>query len=178
MRSLIVVLAFAFSLSSYAINMTPGYWEYKTNLAVNPMMEQMLKKLERMPPEQKKMVMQMMKAKMGGGKNVDLQGSNQITKKCMTKEDIAKMEVELQRGFKKEKDCTFKVTERTKSSIKGSMKCKDEKRNVSVDLKMKDSKNGVNKTTSLMTDKPVVTTLTWLSAKCPGQKSKKGSDLE
>lgn len=175
MKSLIL-LSLIFFFNTYSLEMKPGLWEYETEMTGNPQMKMMMDKLKSMPPAQREMVKKMIEQKMGGPVGFSDKGT--VTTKCLTNDDIAKMESMIKKDIVKD-GCKFKVTKSSKTVLKGNMECEDEKKNVKISLKMDSSKSGTNELISAMSTKPVKTTMKWKSAKCSKAKEKtKNKKLE
>jgi hypothetical protein len=161
---------FLIPMFSYALDMSPGLWEYQTELSVNPKMKMMLEQLKNMPPAQRNMVKKMIEQKMGG--SIDLNEKGTVTRKCLSKNDIANMQEKLKKEIIKD-GCKFKVNESSKTVLKGSMNCDDKKKNVTISLVMGSSKSGLNETTTSMSEKPIKTSMKWVKSDCAGKKKEK-----
>jgi len=166
---LLAFFVFLYSSYSSALEMKPGLWEYETEMTANPQMKMMMEKLKSMPPAQREMVKKMIEQKMGGSVGFSEKGT--VTTKCLTEKEIADMEKMIKKDIVKD-GCKFKVTESSKTTLKGNMECEDEKKNVKISLKMNSSKSGTNELVSAMSAKPIKTKMTWKSAKCSKSKKK------
>ena len=123
-RYLAVAACFVFSACAVqAQNMKPGLWEVSSTMGGNPRMDDAMAKMQAqlasMPPEQRKMVEDMMAKKgvaMSGG---GAAGAGFTAKACITKEMAEKHDVpRQQRG-----DCTNTAPERTATGMKFTYTC-------------------------------------------------------
>lgn len=101
----------------------------------------MLEQLKNMPADQRDMVKKMIEQKMGG--SIDLNEKGTVTRKCLSKNDIANMQEKLKKEIIKD-GCKFKVQESSKTVLKGDMNRDDKEENVSISLIMDSSKSGLN----------------------------------
>jgi hypothetical protein len=107
------------SLSAYAqVRMRPGLWEHSYTMKsqsgqMEKSMAEMQQQMASMPPEQRKMVEQMM-AKQGMG--MGTQGKS--VRMCVTKEQAERDELPQQEG-----NCTQQVVERRGNTVKMKFSC-------------------------------------------------------
>ena len=122
-RNLSTVLIFlAISAGANAQNMKPGLWEITNNVQsggkdMTAAMAQMQKQMAAMPPEQRKMVQDMM-AKQGVQMGAGGAGGMSI-KMCLTQEMVERNEV----APKQHGDCTHTTSPRVGGTMKYSFKC-------------------------------------------------------
>lgn len=110
--------AAAFATGASAQNLKPGLWEVTNKMGgsgdMGAAMAQMQKEMANMPPEQRKMMQEMMKkqgVQMGPGGGM----SSRI---CMTKEMTERNEVPAHQG-----DCRMTNQQRSGNTLKFAMKC-------------------------------------------------------
>ncbi len=118
----ITILAMA-ALGAHAQSTRPGLWEMNSKMGGNPeldaAMAQMQQQMAAMPPEQRKMMQDMM-AKQG----VNIApgaGGGMSVKVCITPEMAARQEMPTQT----EGECTTTITSRSASSMKMNFVCKN-----------------------------------------------------
>jgi hypothetical protein len=120
--SLLCVVAAACPVSQ-AQSVKPGLWEITNKMGGSPKMDDAMAKMEKqmaaMPPEQRKMMQDMM-AKKGIGMGGQAQGGGTVVKICMSKEMADKQHF----PSHSQGDCTTTVTDKTASSLKMSFICK------------------------------------------------------
>jgi hypothetical protein len=107
--------------ATHAQNIKPGLWEFTTQMAggsgkMADAMAQAQKQLESMPPEQRKMMQDMM-AKQGVQMGTSAGGGMTI-KVCMTQEMVDRNEVSSHQG-----DCTHTNSPRSGNTMKFSFVC-------------------------------------------------------
>lgn len=106
------------SYNLYASEMKPGLWEVKMKIfsdgkEFDPMAE-VKKQLEKMPPEQRKMILDGM-AKESGAKN-------NLSEVCYTKEMLKDPQ---KIGSEEDKDCKYVVKSQTSRKVVSTFKCVD-----------------------------------------------------
>lgn len=110
-------------LGASAQSTRPGLWEVNSKMGGNPEMEaamaQMQQQLAAMPPEQRKMMQDMM-AKQGVSMAPGAGGA-MVVKVCITPEMAAKQQMPTQT----EGECTTTVTSRSASAMKLNFVCKN-----------------------------------------------------
>ena len=122
MKAPTVLVAAALACASFAAaaQMAPGLWEH--NIQMKPAaggetdgkMAEMQAQMASMPPEQRKMVEQMM-----ASRGVAMSGQGMTVKACITKEEAERKTVpQMGRG-----ECTLDVVSRTASSVKVKWQC-------------------------------------------------------
>ncbi len=121
-RSLIAVALLGASLGLHAQTMKPGLWEitHKSHMGspgMNDKMAEMQKQMADLPPDQKKMMQDMM-AKQGVQMGASGPGGGMSVKTCMTKEMIEKNEVPSGQG-----DCTSTASPRVGNTQKIAFSC-------------------------------------------------------
>ena len=108
------------ALPASAQTTRPGLWEVTSKLSGNPEMEQAMAQMQKqfasMPPEQRKMMEDMM-AKQGVVMGASANGVS--TKICITKEMADRKELPMQQ----EGDCKNTISERTSTSAKMTYSC-------------------------------------------------------
>ncbi len=113
-------LAAFMALPASAQTTRPGLWEITSKMSGNPEMEQamaqMQKQMASMPPEQRKMMEDMM-AKQGMAVGVGANGFS--TKICVTKEMADRKELPVQQ----EGDCNNTISERSSTGAKMTYSC-------------------------------------------------------
>ena len=121
-RRLIAVALLGASLGLHAQTMKPGLWEitHKSSMGspgANDKMAEMQKQMADLPPDQKKMMQDMM-AKQGVQMGASGPGGGMSIKTCMTKEMIEKNEVPSGQG-----DCTSTASPRAGNTQKIAFSC-------------------------------------------------------
>ena len=115
------MLATACTLAA-AQSIKPGLWEVSTKMGGNPEMDkamaQMQQQMAAMPPEQRKMMQDMM-AKQGGAMPTVGSGGGMAMKVCITPEMAARNDMPTQT----EGDCTTTVTSRSGNTMKMKFVC-------------------------------------------------------
>ena len=113
----------ASALGAHAQSTRPGLWEINSKMGGNPEMDaamaQMQKQMASMPPEQRKMMEDMM-AKQGVNISAGA-GGGMSMKVCITPEMAARQEMPTQT----EGDCTTTITSRSASAMKMNFVCKN-----------------------------------------------------
>jgi hypothetical protein len=113
----------ASALSAQAQSTRPGLWEVNSKMGGNPEMDaamaQMQKQMASMPPEQRKLMEEMM-AKQGVSIGAGT-GGGMLVKMCITPEMAARQEMPSQT----EGDCTTTITSRSASVLKMNFVCKN-----------------------------------------------------
>jgi hypothetical protein len=108
--------------AAWAQSTKPGLWEIQHKMGGNPEMDkamaEMQKQLAAMPPEQRKMMQDMM-AKQGGGMPTMGAGGAMAMKVCITPEMAARNDMPQQT----EGDCTTTITSRSGSTLKMKFVC-------------------------------------------------------
>ena len=121
-RHLLAALAAGtFAIGASAQNLKPGLWEVTNNMKsgsgeMEKSMAQMQQQMASMPPEQRKMMEDMMAKqgmKMGAGG-----GRGMSVKQCMTKEMIERNEMPTQQG-----DCKTTKQQRSGNTMKFAVSC-------------------------------------------------------
>ena len=121
-RHLLAALAAGtFAIGASAQNLKPGLWEVTNNMKtgsgeMEKSMAQMQQQMASMPPEQRKMMEDMMAKqgmKMGAGG-----GRGMSVKQCMTKEMIERNEMPTQQG-----DCRTTKQQRSGNTMKFAVSC-------------------------------------------------------
>ncbi len=120
-RLVLVAAVLAAATGAQAQSIKPGLWEHGFTIKsasgqMEGAMAEMQKQMAAMPPEQRKMMEQMM-AQQGVG----MGSKGQSVKICITPEEAARQEVPAAEG-----NCTQKVTQRSASTIKVSFSCADQ----------------------------------------------------
>lgn len=120
-RILLALGACAFAASTYAQDLKPGLWEISQNMKsgsgeLERNMAQMQKQLASMPPEQRRMVEEMM-AKQGVAKGAG-GGAGGSSRICLTKEMIERNEMPANRG-----DCRMTKRERRGNIMDVAYQC-------------------------------------------------------
>lgn len=104
-----------------AQSMKPGLWEIANKMGGNPELEksmaEMQKQMASMPPEQRKMMQEMM-AKQGVSMDAGAGGA-MVMKMCMTKEMVERNQLPTQQ----QGDCKTTVTSRSANTMKMSFTC-------------------------------------------------------
>jgi len=120
--SLITVLVALGASAAWAQSTKPGLWEVQNKMGGNPEMDKamadMQKQLAAMPPEQRKMMQDMM-AKQGGSMPTPGAGGGMAMKVCITPEMAARNDMPTQT----EGDCTTTVTSRSGNTMKMKFTC-------------------------------------------------------
>lgn len=120
--SLIAALLALSAGAAWAQSTKPGLWEVKNKMGGNPEMDtamaEMQKQLAGMPPEQRKMMQDMM-AKQGGAMPTSGAGGGMAMKVCITPEMAARNDMPKQT----EGDCTTTVTSRSGNTMKMKFVC-------------------------------------------------------
>jgi hypothetical protein len=121
MKTRIALVATVLAASAHAQSIKPGLWEHAFTIKsgsgqMEGAMAEMQKQMAAMPPEQRKMMEQMM-AQQGVG----MGPKGQSVKICITPEEAARQEVPAAEG-----NCTQKVTQRSGSTIKMTFSCADQ----------------------------------------------------
>lgn len=116
----LTVVLFGASAGADAQALKPGLWEISnktqsSNPQTNRAMADMQKQLANMPPEQRKMMEDMMK-KQGVGMSVGDQGM--VMKICLTPEMVERVEIPTQQG-----DCKHTMSPRVGNVMKVSFSC-------------------------------------------------------
>ena len=158
----LLLALFLISNSLYAVvplDMELGYWEYKTELASNPMLKQAMAGLAKLPKAQREQIMK----KLGGA------GGVQKFYKCYTKEDRKKFVKSLMK-LKDTDGCKMIVKKSTKSVYKATRKCSNGEGNIELSFNMASNKKGTSIVTMPMSPKPIKSKLTWISSNCPKKK--------
>ncbi len=108
--------------TAWAQSTKPGLWEIQHKMGGNPEMDkamaEMQKQMAAMPPEQRKMMQDMM-AKQGGAMPTMGPGGAMAMKVCITPEMAARHDMPVQT----EGDCTTTVTSRSGSTMKMKFVC-------------------------------------------------------
>lgn len=119
-RLLPVAAALMLGLTAAAQSAKPGLWEVTSKIGGNPELEraqaELQKQLAAMPPEQRKMMEQMMA---GHGMQMGMAGGATTMRFCLSKEMAERQELPVQT----EGDCTTTITERSPRSMKMSFRC-------------------------------------------------------
>lgn len=117
----LLTVALLASIAAQAQSIRPGLWEMQGTVVGNPEMEAAMAKMQQqlasMPPDQRKMMEQMMAGqgiKLGGGK-----GGGMSIQTCVTPEQAKKAEMPTQT----EGNCTTTVVSRTSSLVKVHFEC-------------------------------------------------------
>lgn len=116
-----VTVLFCMSAVAAKLDMAPGLWEHSFSISgENPQMQQALaemhKQLANLPPEQRKMMEEMMAAQ---GVSIGQEGTR--VKACITQEQINRAELPVQDQL----DCRQQVVEQSKNSYKITFACGD-----------------------------------------------------
>lgn len=123
LHALCIATLAAAALSAHAQSTRPGLWEINSKMGGNPEMEaamaQMQKQMASMPPEQRKMMEDMM-AKQGVNISAGAGGGMSL-KVCLTPEMAARQELPTQT----EGDCTTNITSRSATGMKMNFVCKN-----------------------------------------------------
>ena len=113
-------LATLLALPASAQTTRPGLWEITSKMSGNPEMEQamaqMQKQMASMPPEQRKMMEDMMAKQ---GMSVGVGGNGFSTKICVTKEMAARNQLPVEQ----EGDCKNVISEKTSTGAKMTYSC-------------------------------------------------------
>ena len=122
LRTLSSVILLASAVGVSAQTMKPGLWEMTSSLQnggkdLTAAMERMQKQMASMPPEQRKMMQDMM-AKQGVQMSASGVGGMSI-KMCLTQEMVDRQEI----GPKQQGDCTQTTSPRVGGTMKYSFKC-------------------------------------------------------
>ena len=119
-RTVAVAAALAGASFAVAAQMAPGLWEHTIQMKpagggdMEKQMADMQKQMASMPPDQRKMVEQMM-----ANRGVSMGPQGTTVKVCVTKEDVERKSVpQMGRG-----ECTQDVVSRTSNSIKVKWQC-------------------------------------------------------
>src|SRR5688572_1108940 len=117
-NALVVLAAATFSTGAYAQNMKPGLWEITNNMKsgsgeMEKARAQMQQQMASMPPEQRKMMEDMM-AKQG----MKMGAGGTSVKMCMTKEMAERNQVPAQQG-----DCKTTQQARSGNTMKVAFSC-------------------------------------------------------
>jgi hypothetical protein len=119
-----VALVCAGAAGAWAQSTKPGLWEIQQKMGGSPKMDDAMAKMEKqlaaMPPEQRKM-MQDMLAKQGVGMAGAAPGGGMLVKVCITKEMAERQQMPSQA----QGDCTTTITEKSASSMKMNFSCKN-----------------------------------------------------
>lgn len=122
-RVLTVFAACSIAMSAFAQDLKPGLWEISNKLSsasgeMEKASAEMQAQMAGMPPEQRKMMEDMMAkqgVKMGGGAPGDM-----VVKTCMTQEQVERNELPAQQG-----KCKSKTQPRAGNVVKMSFTCTD-----------------------------------------------------
>ena len=117
---LVLAAAVLAAAATHAQSIKPGLWEHAFTIKsasgqMEGAMAEMQKQMAALPPDQRKMMEQMM-AQQGVG----MGPKGQSVKICITPEEAARQEVPAAEG-----NCTQKVTQRSGNTIKVSFSCAD-----------------------------------------------------
>ena len=119
-HALVALAAGTFAVTASAQNLKPGLWEVTHKMGgsgeMGAAMAQMQKEMANMPPEQRKM-MQEMVAKHGVQMGAGGPGGTS-TRICMTREMVERSDVPMQQG-----DCRTTTQQRSGNTMKFAVKC-------------------------------------------------------
>jgi len=121
LHALVALAAGAFAVTASAQNLKPGLWEVTNKMQsasgeMEKQMAQAQQQMANMPPEQRKMMQEMMAkhgVQMGAGGS-----GGMVVKTCMTKEMVERNEIPAQKG-----DCKTTKQQRTGNTIKVAFTC-------------------------------------------------------
>lgn len=167
MAALSALFVYCASSAGAGLEIDTGLWEMKMDISsesgqYEAAMAQAKQMLESMPPDQQKMMKDMMAAR---GVNLDM--GNVELKVCMTQERIDNFELP-----NSDDNCSQKFTEQGKNRYKLTMECEAQNMTGEGEFVVKDDKNfegtvllnaNINGTADKMTMKQVGT---WISADC------------
>ena len=124
------LLGVAVAICPFSLAQTakPGLWEISSKMGGNPKIEEAMAKMEKqlaaMPPEQRKMMQDMMAKQgvgMGAAAGGGTAGGGTVVKVCITKEMADKQHLPSQT----QGDCTTTLSDKTATSLKMNFVCKN-----------------------------------------------------
>ncbi|HEY4080096.1 MAG TPA: DUF3617 domain-containing protein [Burkholderiaceae bacterium] len=174
LRNLPVALLFCLALPALAQSIKPGLWEMSQKPELSPeqqaKMDAMQKQMANMPPEQRKMLDQMMASH---GVQMNMAGGTFTIKSCISKEQAERNAPPVTDGKQR---CTYDV-KRGSGTIHTHFVCAESGTEGDSDITLLGNGNGyTNKTrvTHMKNGKPETVTLNgeahWLGADCGGLK--------
>jgi len=118
MKKIIFLLSLClFTTASHAetevvpLDMEFGYWESKTEIQANEMIDKMLAGI---PEAQRAQMMAMVKSQLNQSK---------VSKQCFSEETFKNFEEEFKKSMGGKQDCSFKVQKSTKTELVGEIYC-------------------------------------------------------
>lgn len=112
--TLLVTVSFSFStfakVDVVPLDMEFGYWESKSEVLGNDMMDALL---AQMSPEQQAQIRAVVQSSM----------QSQIAKQCFSKETFENFEAEFKKAVGGKSDCSMDIQKSTKKELVGNLKC-------------------------------------------------------